>query len=168
MSGKAASSNYYRQSWLFSKFQKFKKIQLNQTIICRLRKVKRSWNALACENIRFSTLFVAGDVSRGGTKRPQRRRGGRDGCFRRLEMLCPYKIFTEISARFLNLSGQNPAEISRNLGGQNTAEISKSRRPKSCRESHAENILQGRYCFGHPNKMFRFPLPSLSWRWVGR
>ena len=69
--------------------------------------------------------------------------------------VCLYKIFTEISARFRNLGGQNPAEniaeISRNLGGQNPAEISrnlggqtpaenlaeipKSRRPKSCRES---------------------------------
>ena len=29
---------------------------------------------VACENIRFSPLFAAGDVSRGGTKRPQRRR----------------------------------------------------------------------------------------------
>ena len=66
------------------------------------------------------------------------------------------------------MGSQNPAEISRNLGGQNPAEISKSRRPKSCRKSHAENVLQGRYCFGHPNKMFRFPFPSLSWRWNGR
>ena len=32
----------------------------------------------------------------------------------------PYKIFTEISPRFLNLGGQNPAEIS---PGQNPAEI---------------------------------------------
>ena len=37
---------------------------------------------LACENIRFSSLFVAGDVSRGG-KNParQRRRARRNGCF---------------------------------------------------------------------------------------
>ena len=37
---------------------------------------------VACENIRFSSLFAAGDVSRGG-KRPQRRRAKRNGCFRR-------------------------------------------------------------------------------------
>ena len=57
----------------------------------------------------------------------------------------PYKIITEISSRFLNLGGQNPArflnlggrnpaEICRNLGGQNPAEILKSRRPKYCRD----------------------------------
>ena len=39
---------------------------------------------LAYENIRFSTLFAAGDVSR-----PQRRRARRNGCFRRLQ-LCPF------------------------------------------------------------------------------
>ena len=26
------------------------------------------WKMLACENIRFSSLFAAGDVSRGGTR----------------------------------------------------------------------------------------------------
>ena len=36
---------------------------------------------IACENIRFSSLFAAGDVSR---KSPQRRRARRNGCFRRL------------------------------------------------------------------------------------
>ena len=37
---------------------------------------------LACENIRFSSLFVAGDVSRGGKNpAPQRRRARRNGCF---------------------------------------------------------------------------------------
>ena len=68
-----------------------------------------------------------------------------------------YKIFTEISPRFKNLGGQNPAEIPKsrrpkscrdteisagkilprflNLGDQNPAEILKSRRPKSCRDS---------------------------------
>ena len=25
-----------------------------------------------------------------------------------------------------------------------------------------------KFLLGHPNKMFRFPSPSLSWRWVGR
>ena len=45
----------------------------------------------------------------------------------------PYKIFTEISPRFLNLGGQNPARFL-NLGGQNPAEILKSRRPKYCRD----------------------------------
>ena len=40
---------------------------------------------VACENIRFPSLFAAGDVSRGGTrKRPHRRRARRNGCFRRL------------------------------------------------------------------------------------
>ena len=34
-----------------------------QTVIC-----------LACENIRFSSLFVAGDVSRGGTSATQRQK----------------------------------------------------------------------------------------------
>ena len=41
------------------------------------------------ENIRFSSLFASGDVSRGGTtfvlaKRPQQRIARRNGCFRRL------------------------------------------------------------------------------------
>ena len=40
---------------------------------------------LACENIRFSSLFAAGDVSRG----PQRRRARRNGCFRRLYHVIP-------------------------------------------------------------------------------
>ena len=49
----------------------------------------RTASILACENIRFSSLFAAGDVLRGGTtfvraKRPQRRRARRNGCFRRL------------------------------------------------------------------------------------
>ena len=35
---------------------------------------------LACENIRFSSLFAPGDVR---AKRPQRRRARRNGCFRR-------------------------------------------------------------------------------------
>ena len=43
------------------------------------------------------------------------------------------KILPRISPRLLNLGGQNSA--------QNLAEIPKSQRPKSCRESHAENIL---------------------------
>ena len=48
-----------------------------------------SASGLACENIRFSSLFVAEDVSLGRTsflraKRPQRRRARRNGCFRRL------------------------------------------------------------------------------------
>ena len=34
---------------------------------------------LACENIRFSTLFAGGDA-----KRPQRPKARRNGCFRRL------------------------------------------------------------------------------------
>ena len=40
--------------------------------------------ALACENIRFSSLLAAGDVSFLRAKRPQRRRARRNGCFRRL------------------------------------------------------------------------------------
>ena len=42
-----------------------------------------SWTPgrLACENIRFSSLFAAGDVSR---ETSQRRRERRNGCFRRL------------------------------------------------------------------------------------
>ena len=48
-----------------------------------------SASGLACENIRFSSFFVAEDVSLGRTsflraKRPQRRRARRNGCFRRL------------------------------------------------------------------------------------
>ena len=44
---------------------------------------------VACESIRFSSLFAAGVVSRGGTfplreTRPQRRRTRRNGCFRML------------------------------------------------------------------------------------
>ena len=43
---------------------------------------------IALENIRFSSLFASGDVSRGGmflrAKRPQRRRATRNGCFCRL------------------------------------------------------------------------------------
>ena len=40
---------------------------------------------LACENIRFSSLFVAGQA-----KRPQRQRARRNGCFRRLmELVTP-------------------------------------------------------------------------------
>ena len=70
----------------------------------------------------------------------------------------PYKIFTEISPRFLNLGGQNPAEISRrpkscqdseilaakilprflNLGGKNTAEIWGISAEKSCRDSRQD------------------------------
>ena len=43
---------------------------------------------LACENIRFSSLLVAGDVSRGGKNpAPQRRRARRNGCFRRLHFI---------------------------------------------------------------------------------
>ena len=47
----------------------------------------RWWPTIACDNIRFSSLFAAGDVSRRGTfaKRPQRRRERRNGCFRRLD-----------------------------------------------------------------------------------
>ena len=33
-----------------------------------------SSSALACENIRFSSLFAAGDVSRGGTSATQRQK----------------------------------------------------------------------------------------------
>ena len=40
---------------------------------------------LACENIRFSSLFVAGDVSR---------RARRNGCFRRLPSLFPFALFS--------------------------------------------------------------------------
>ena len=40
---------------------------------------------LACENIRFSSLFVA-------EKRPQRRRARRNGCFRRLKDIGTCKI----------------------------------------------------------------------------
>ena len=32
------------------------------------------WSSLACENIRFSSLFAAGDVSRGGTSATQRQK----------------------------------------------------------------------------------------------
>ena len=45
---------------------------------------------LTCENIRFSSLFGAGDVSQEGTtflrakRRPHRRRARRNGCFRGL------------------------------------------------------------------------------------
>ena len=45
----------------------------------------------------------------------------------------------KILPRFLILGSQNLAE--------NLAEIPKSRRPKSCRESPAENISQGSHCF---------------------
>ena len=40
---------------------------------------------IACENIRFSTLFAAGDVPPCETS--QRRRARRNGCFRRLPLL---------------------------------------------------------------------------------
>ena len=40
---------------------------------------------LACENIRFSSLFVAGDFSR---------RARRNGCFRRLHSLFPFALFS--------------------------------------------------------------------------
>ena len=51
---------------------------------------------VAFENIRFSSLFAAGDVSRGRTsflraKRPQRRRVRRNGCFRRLKLMRFYQ-----------------------------------------------------------------------------
>ena len=38
-----------------------------------------------CENIRFSSLCAAGDVSFLRAKRPHRRRARRNGCFRRLK-----------------------------------------------------------------------------------
>ena len=41
---------------------------------------------LACENIRFSSLFAVGYVSRETS--PPRRRAWRNGCFRRLENSC--------------------------------------------------------------------------------
>ena len=34
----------------------------------------RSWSIIACENIRFSSLFASGDVSRGGTSATQRQK----------------------------------------------------------------------------------------------
>ena len=34
----------------------------------------RGWNGLACENIRSSSLFAAGDVSRGGTSATQQQK----------------------------------------------------------------------------------------------
>ena len=37
-------------------------------------KLNCSKDHLACENIRFSSLFVAGDVSRGGTSATQRQK----------------------------------------------------------------------------------------------
>ena len=52
---------------------------------------------VACENIRFSSLFAAGDVSRGETsflhpKRRQRRRARRNGCFHRLDLLLFFTV----------------------------------------------------------------------------
>ena len=47
---------------------------------------------LACENIRFSSLFAAGDVSN-VPERPQLRRARRNGCFRRLD----YNLFVYMS-----------------------------------------------------------------------
>ena len=40
----------------------------------RLRRCLSSELGVACENIRFSSLFVAGDVSRGGTSATQRQK----------------------------------------------------------------------------------------------
>ena len=37
-------------------------------------KISESFYFVACENIRFSSLFVAGDVSRGGTSATQRQK----------------------------------------------------------------------------------------------
>ena len=45
----------------------FKKRNINQTF-------KLFWPAVACENIRFSSLFTTGDVSRGGTSATQRQK----------------------------------------------------------------------------------------------
>ena len=36
--------------------------------------IKQLLNSVACENIRFSSLFAAGDVSRGGTSTTQRQK----------------------------------------------------------------------------------------------
>ena len=49
--------------------------------VCEELNVGVFTNNVACENIRFSALFAAGDVR---AKRPQRRRARRNGCFRRL------------------------------------------------------------------------------------
>ena len=47
---------------------------------------------IACENIRFSSLFAAGDVSR---KTSQLRGARRNGCFRRLACLAPEGTLVE-------------------------------------------------------------------------
>jgi len=53
----------------------------------RLPWVERSYATLfvACENIRFSSLFAAGDISRGTSPAAKR-----NGCFRRLRYLLSF------------------------------------------------------------------------------
>ena len=48
---------------------------MNNGVISTIKSnVYSSYFYLACENIRFSSLFVAGDVSRGGTSATQRQK----------------------------------------------------------------------------------------------
>ena len=56
------------------------RVKVNRTRLCRTVHFERNEiegqksreNGLSCENIRFSSLFAAGDVSRGGTSATQR------------------------------------------------------------------------------------------------
>ena len=55
-------------------------IHVHDNILCisiLFSQIKKEWKCkiqVACENIRFSSLFAAGDVSRGGTSATQRQK----------------------------------------------------------------------------------------------
>ena len=68
-------------------------------------------NVLACENIRFSSLFAAGDVSRETftAKRPQRRRARRNGCFRGLITFAPPRKSYRIGLLLTHKNGRGGA-----------------------------------------------------------
>ena len=68
-----------------------------------------NWNDkyVACENIRFSSLFAAVDVSRGNVHSGEERRARRNGCFRRLRK--PYPILDQ-NGQIYPFSDQNGAK----------------------------------------------------------
>ena len=76
------SKHYYgRKSYILSKFHKIERFQLILTIICRLRKVKQSWNALQLSSLVFGLRWAQ-------RKKP---------CF--VSIRLPVKVFKTLNGR---------------------------------------------------------------------
>ena len=132
---------------------------------------------LTCENSRFSSVFSARDVSRGGTSATQRQKFHGDDVNQYLHNTSgshgvPHPNlfnFTFPLIDFTRVFFLSANELQQNSNAPSREQYIPPILTVFVRDSSRLHLIFVAFCLlGHPNKMFRFPSPRLLWWWVGR